>query len=71
MPLSGLLKMFGTKLFSEYDAAVLGFKSGRMGNQFLISECTPLFNASYFLYDIDISGSTLRCMRRGARTDDE
>ena len=71
MPLSRLLKMFGAKLLSGYDLAVLGFASGRMGNQFLISECAPLFNTSYFLYNFDISGSALRCLRRGARTDDE
>jgi hypothetical protein len=71
MPLAGLLKTFGTKLLPEYDAAVLGFKSGKMGNQFLISELIPLFNDYYFLYDIDISGSALRCLRRGARTDEE
>jgi ribosomal protein S6 len=71
MPLSGLMKAFGRKLLSDYDAALLGFRSGRMGNQFLISELTPLFNAYYFLYDFDISGTALRCLRRGAHTDDE
>ncbi len=71
MPLAGLLKAAGKKLLPDYDAAMLGFKSGNMGNQFLIQELTPLFNDYYFLYDIDISGSALRCLRRGARTDEE
>jgi hypothetical protein len=69
MPLSGLLQKAGKKILSGYDAAFLGFKSGRMGNQALIEEFAPLFNGHYFLYDIEISGSALRCLRRGARTD--
>ncbi len=56
---------------SGYDAAFLGFKGGRMGNQALIEEFAPLFNDRCFLYDIEISGNALRCLRRGARTDDE
>ncbi len=71
LPLSSLLKLVGKKLLGDFDAALLGFKSGRMGNQFLISELIPLFNDYYFLYDIDISGSALRLLRRGARTEDE
>jgi len=71
MPLSVILQKAGKKMLSGYDAAFLGFKSGRMGNQALIEEIAPLFNDYYFLYDIEISGSTLRCLRRGARTDEE
>jgi hypothetical protein len=71
MPASGLLKAAGKKMLPDYDAAFLGFKSGRMGNQALIEEFAPLFNDHYFLYDIEISGSALRCLRCGARTDEE
>jgi hypothetical protein len=55
MPASGLLKATGKKMLPDYDAAFLGFKSGRMGNQALIEEFAPLFNDRYFLYDIEIS----------------
>ncbi len=71
MPLSGLLQKTGKKALPGYDAAFLGFKSGRMGNQSLIEEFAPLFNDYYFLYDMDISGTILRCLRRGARTHEE
>lgn len=71
LPASCLLKATGNKMLPDYDAAFLGFKSGRMGNQALIEEFAPLFNDRYFLYDIEISGSTLRSLRRGARTEEE
>jgi hypothetical protein len=71
MPLSGLLQKAGKKALSGYDAVFLGFRGGRMGNQALIEEFAPLFNDRYFLYDIEISGNALRCLRRGARTDEE
>ncbi|MDD4923930.1 MAG: hypothetical protein PHF74_03740 [Dehalococcoidales bacterium] len=71
MPMSGLLKMTNKKALPDFDAAFLGFKSGRMGNQALIEEFAPLFNDYYFLYDIEISGSALRSLRRGARTEEE
>jgi hypothetical protein len=59
------------KRLTDYDAAFLGFREGRMGNQALVEELTPLFSRHYFLYDIDITGTVLRCMRRGVRTDEE
>ena len=71
MPASGLLKAAGKKMLPDYDAAFLGFKSGRMGNQALIEEFALLFNNRYFFTDIEISGSALRCLRCGARTDEE
>ena len=71
MPVSLILQKAGKKALSGYDAAFLGFRGGRMGNQALIEEFAPLFNGHYFLYDIEISGSALRCLRRGARTDEE
>jgi hypothetical protein len=67
MPAGGLAKIAG----NDYDAAFLGFKNGRMGNQVLIRELAPLFHNHYFLYDMDITGTAMRCLRRGARTDDE
>jgi hypothetical protein len=70
-PVSGLLQKAGQKALTAYDAAFLGFKSGRMGNQALIEEFAPLFNGHYFLYDIEINGNALRCLRRGVRTDGE
>ena len=42
-----------------------------MGNQVLIEELAPLFHRHYFLYDTDITGTALRCLRRGARTEEE
>jgi len=54
-----------------FDAAFLGFRRGRMGNQALIEELAPLFSHYYFLYDMEITGTALRCLRRGCRTDEE
>jgi hypothetical protein len=64
-------RLAAKKGLPEFDAAFLGFRQGRMGNQALIKELTPLFHRHYFLYDIDITGTVLRCLRRGARTDKE
>jgi hypothetical protein len=50
MPVDRLIKMVINKGMPDYDAAFLGFKSGRMGNQVLIQELAPLFNRRYFLY---------------------
>jgi hypothetical protein len=55
----------------NFDAAFLGFRSGRMGNQALIEELAPLFRRHYFLYDMEITGTALRCLRRGCRTEAE
>jgi hypothetical protein len=54
-----------------FDAAFLGFRGGRMGNQALIEELAPLFRNRYFLYDMEITGTALRCLRRGCRTNEE
>jgi len=71
LPIDRLVKITAKKVLLDYDAAFLGFKSGRMGNQALIQELAPLFNNCCFLYDMDISGTALRSLRRGARTDEE
>ncbi len=64
-------RLAAKKGLPEFDAAFLGFRQGSMGNQALIRELAPLFHRHYFLYDTDITGTALRCLRRGARTDEE
>jgi hypothetical protein len=64
-------KLAAKKMLSEFDAAFLGFRSGRMGNQALIEELSQLFQRPYFLYDIGLSGTALRVLRRGAGTEQE
>lgn len=71
LPIERLVEMTAKRALSGYDAAFLGFKNGRMGNQALIQELVPLFESCYFLYDMDISGTALRSLRRGACTDEE
>lgn len=68
---TGSLVNIASKMLSDYDAAFLGFRNGRMGNQVLIGELIPIFHDHYFLYDFDMTGTALRCLRRGAATDDE
>jgi hypothetical protein len=65
------VRLAAKKGLPDFDAAFLGFRRGSMGNQVLIEELAPLFRRHYFLYDIDITGTALRCLRRGARTDEE
>lgn len=71
LPIDRLGTTTAKKALSDYDAAFLGFKGGRMGNQALIQELAPLFNNCCFLYEMEISGTALRSLRRGARTDNE
>ena len=71
MPPDAFARLAVKKGLADFDAAFLGFRRGRMGNQALIEELAPLFRHYYFLYDIDITGTALRCLRRGARTDEE
>jgi len=61
----------GKNNIPDFDAAFLGFRQGRLGNQVLIGELAPLFRRHYFLYDADITGTALRCLRRGASTEEE
>ncbi len=71
MPPDAFARMAGKKGLPDFDGAFLGFRQGRMGNQVLIEELVPLFHRHYFLYDTGITGTALRCLRRGARTDEE
>lgn len=66
-----LAGLAGKNNIPDFDAAFLGFRQGRLGNQVLIGELAPLFRRHYFLYDADITGTALRCLRRGARTEEE
>ena len=66
-----LVRLVGQRGLPDFDAAFLGFRRGRMGNQVLIEEFAPLFRRHYFLYDSEISGDALRVLRRGARTEVE
>ncbi|MDD5605552.1 MAG: hypothetical protein PHX29_06595 [Dehalococcoidales bacterium] len=71
IPLEKLTRMITARSLSGFDAAFLGFRCGRMGNQALIEELAPLFNQNYFLYDTAITGTALRCLRRGCQTQQE
>ncbi len=66
-----LTRFAGKKKLTGFDAVFLGFRQGRMGNQVLIEELATLFRRHYFLYDIAVSGTALRCLYHGASTDDE
>jgi len=66
-----MVEMLGKRGLPGYDAAFLGFRQGRMGNQALMEELSPLFGRAYFLYEIPVSGSGLRALRRGAGTSEE
>ena len=55
----------------NFDGVFLGFRQGRMGNQVLMQELAPLFRKYYFLFDVDLTATALRCLRRGARTQEE
>jgi hypothetical protein len=54
-----------------YDAFFLGFRQGRMGNQALMQELAPIFQNCYYLYNMDLPVSALRCLRLGAWTEKE
>lgn len=66
-----LSKMTAKRGLPGFDAAFLGFRRGGMGNQVLIEELAPLFRRHYYLYDIGVTGNAIRCLRRGAGTDEE
>jgi hypothetical protein len=84
-PLAGFLTKPALKLLSsdafakivnkvglkDFDAIFLGFRSGKTGNQVLMQSLSPIFRRHYYLYDLDLSMHTLRCIRRGARNDEE
>lgn len=79
-PLKQAVKLLSPEAFArvvgktglpDFDAFFLGFRRGRMGNQALMQELAPVFRKHYFLYDMDLTASALRCLRRGARSEDE
>ncbi|MDD4986036.1 MAG: hypothetical protein PHQ43_09645 [Dehalococcoidales bacterium] len=71
LPPSAFMKVIGKAGLPDFDAAFLGFRQGRTGNQTLIEEMAPFFHRHYFLYDIDISTTALRCLQRGPNTEQE
>jgi len=71
IPQEKLTRIVADRSLSSFDAAFLGFRCGRMGNQALIEELAPLFNHNYFLYDTAITGTALRGLRSGYQTQEE
>lgn len=71
LPPEALAKAVDKMGLPDFDAFFLGFKQGRMGNQMLMQELAPVFRRHFFLYDIDLTATALRCLRRGARTAEE
>lgn len=69
--MGALARLAGKRGLPDFDAAFLGFRHGHMGNQVLIEELVPLFHQCYYLYDMTVTGSALRCARRGASSDEE
>jgi hypothetical protein len=55
----------------DFDGVFLGFRRGRMGNQVLMQEMATVFRRHYFLYDMDLTATALRCLKRGAQTEEE
>jgi hypothetical protein len=56
---------------TDCDGFLLNFKSGNMGIQLVGQEFAKMFKRSTFLYDIDLSASAIRCLTRGAKTEDD
>jgi hypothetical protein len=52
----------------DFDAALLGFRSGRLGNQALMEQMGPLFRRCYFLYDTDITIESIRATKENNQT---
>lgn len=71
VPPEGVMKFATRKGLGGYDGCFLTFRGGRMGNQSLIEELAPMFSQHYFLYTMDITGSALRSLRRGAKNEVE
>lgn len=63
-----MMELLGKRGLPEYHAAFLGFRQGRMGNQALMEELAPFFSRCCFLYEVPVSGSGLRSLRRGSGT---
>jgi hypothetical protein len=69
MPPDAFARLAGKQGLPDFAAVFLSFRNGSMGNQALIRELASFFRRSCFLYDMDITGEALRCLRRGARTE--
>lgn len=65
---AGILSRFG---LPDYDGIFLNFRKGNMGIQLVGQEFSKIFPRSYFLYDIDLSASALRCITRGAQNEED
>ncbi len=65
--------VFGKVLenISEYDAAILNFKSGSAGVQAASSSIANIVQHSYFLYDMHMPAEAVRILQRGPRNDEE
>ncbi len=55
----------------DLDGIFLNFKKGNMGIQLVAQEFARLFRVSTFLYDIELSASALRCLARGAKSEED
>lgn len=71
LPPEAFMKVISKTGLHDFDACLLGFRQGRMGNQMLMQELAPIFRKCYFLYDVDLGATALRCLRRGARSEEE
>lgn len=56
---------------SGFDAVFLDFNQGRTGNQMLSKELAPFFRKHVFLYETDLSPSTLRLLSRGVKSEQD
>jgi len=65
---AGVVKRMG---LPGYDGIFLSFRKGNMGIQLVAQELAALFRHTHFLYGIDLSASALRCVTRGARTEED
>jgi hypothetical protein len=71
LPPAAFAQVAGQTGLGNFDAFFLGFRQGNIGSQALMKELAPVFRKHSFLYDFDLSASTLRCLRRGGRTEEE
>ena len=55
----------------DYDGILLNFRKGNMGIQLVGQELSGLFRNAYFLYEIDLMASALRCIARGPKNDED
>jgi hypothetical protein len=54
---------------SDFDAVFLDFSQGRTGNQMLSRQLASLFRKHAFLYETDLSPTTLRLLSRGVKSE--